>query len=150
MSNCLYIILCMSLYFSMYVYLFFYVFITIFYIQVFIYFSMYVYIFFFVCLYIFLCSISIYLSIQDGLELWLTILHNTAKPSPVLVNLLPRLPSLLENGTENLRTIVYIIQVRTIFAISFYQFTYLLLKLPDIRKNDNITDLNIPYCSALI
>jgi len=48
--------------------------------------------------------------LEDGLELWLTILHNTAKPSPVLVNLLPRLPSLLENGTENLRTIVYIIQ----------------------------------------
>eukprot|EP00088_Acartia_fossae_P019523 TRINITY_DN2140_c0_g1_i15.p1 TRINITY_DN2140_c0_g1~~TRINITY_DN2140_c0_g1_i15.p1 ORF type:complete len:975 (-),score=198.52 TRINITY_DN2140_c0_g1_i15:611-3535(-) len=48
--------------------------------------------------------------LEDGLELWLTILHNTAKPSEVLINLLPRLPNLLENGTENLRTIVYIIQ----------------------------------------
>jgi len=48
--------------------------------------------------------------LEDGLELWLTILHNTAKPSDVLIGLLPRLPPLLDNGTENLRTIVYIIQ----------------------------------------
>jgi len=48
--------------------------------------------------------------LEDGLELWLTILHNTAKPSDVLINLLPRLPHLLDSGSENLRTIVYIIQ----------------------------------------
>lgn len=47
---------------------------------------------------------------EDGLDLWLTVLHNAAKPYPALVTLLPRIPPLLESGTENLRNVVYIIQ----------------------------------------
>jgi hypothetical protein len=49
--------------------------------------------------------------LKDGLELWLTLLHNTSKASPVLVGLLPRVPPLLEMGSEHLRTTIYILQV---------------------------------------
>merc|ERR1719244_1082718 len=48
--------------------------------------------------------------LEDGLELWLTILHNTAKPHPTLLNLLAKLPPLLTIGSENLRTTIYILQ----------------------------------------
>ena len=44
------------------------------------------------------------------MELWLTILHNTAKPHPTLLNLLAKLPPLLTIGSENLRTTIYILQ----------------------------------------
>ena len=48
--------------------------------------------------------------LEDDLELWLTILHNTAKPQPTLLNLLAKLPPLLTIGSENLRTTIYILQ----------------------------------------
>ena len=48
--------------------------------------------------------------LEDGLELWLTLLHNTAKPYPTLLNLLAKLPPLLTIGSENLRTTIYILQ----------------------------------------
>ena len=48
--------------------------------------------------------------LEDGLELWLTLLHNTAKPYPSLLNLLTKLPPLLTIGSENLRTTIYILQ----------------------------------------
>jgi len=48
--------------------------------------------------------------LEDGLELWLTVLHNTAKSYDSLLKLLPRIPPLLETGSENLRTVVYVIQ----------------------------------------
>ena len=49
--------------------------------------------------------------LEDGLELWLTLLHNTAQPYPALLHLLPRIPPLLQLGSENLRTTIYILQV---------------------------------------
>ena len=49
--------------------------------------------------------------LEDGLELWLTLLHNTAKPYDTLIRLLPRIPPLLQLGSENLRTTIYILQV---------------------------------------
>jgi len=48
--------------------------------------------------------------LEDGLELWLTLLHNTARPYPALLKLLPRIPPLLQLGSENLRTTIYILQ----------------------------------------
>jgi len=48
--------------------------------------------------------------LEDGLELWLTLLHNTAKPYDSLLQLLPRIPPLLALGSENLRTTIYILQ----------------------------------------
>lgn len=48
--------------------------------------------------------------LEDGLELWLTLLHNTAKPSAAIIGLLPRVPPLLELGSEHLRTTIYILQ----------------------------------------
>ncbi|XP_023328884.1 importin-11 [Eurytemora carolleeae] len=56
--------------------------------------------------------------LEDGLELWLTVLHNTAKPYNELVNLLPRIPPLLEMGSENLRTTIYIIQAYVLLCPS--------------------------------
>ena len=50
--------------------------------------------------------------LEDGLELWLTLLHNTARPYPALLQLLPRIPPLLQLGSENLRTTIYILQVQ--------------------------------------
>ena len=40
----------------------------------------------------------------------MTLLHNTAKPYPTLLNLLAKLPPLLTIGSENLRTTIYILQ----------------------------------------
>ena len=48
--------------------------------------------------------------LEDGLELWLTLLHNTAQPHPTLLQLLAKLPPLLTIGSENLRTTIYILQ----------------------------------------
>ena len=48
--------------------------------------------------------------LEDGLELWLTLLHNTASAPPSLLQLLARLPPLLTLGSENLRTTIYILQ----------------------------------------
>ena len=48
--------------------------------------------------------------LEDGLELWLTLLHNTATAPPTLLQLLGRLPPLLTLGSENLRTTIYILQ----------------------------------------
>ena len=48
--------------------------------------------------------------LEDGLELWLTLLHNTARPYDSLLALLPRIPPLLQMGSENLRTTIYILQ----------------------------------------
>ena len=44
------------------------------------------------------------------MELWLTLLHNTAQPHPTLLQLLAKLPPLLTIGSENLRTTIYILQ----------------------------------------
>jgi len=56
--------------------------------------------------------------LEDGLELWLTVLHNTAKPFDTLLNLLHRIPPLLDTGTENLRNTVYIIQAYVLLCPS--------------------------------
>ena len=48
--------------------------------------------------------------LEDGLELWLTLLHNTAQPYDTLLHLLTKLPPLLTIGSENLRTTIYILQ----------------------------------------
>jgi len=48
--------------------------------------------------------------LEDGLELWLTLLHNTAQPYPALLDLVARIPPLLSLGTEHLRTTIYILQ----------------------------------------
>jgi len=48
--------------------------------------------------------------LEDGLELWLTLLHNTGRPYVTLLELLPRIPPLLQLGSENLRTTIYILQ----------------------------------------
>jgi len=48
--------------------------------------------------------------LEDALELWLTLLHNTAKPYNDLLSLLPRLPALLQLGTETLRSTIYLVQ----------------------------------------
>ena len=53
----------------------------------------------------------------------MTLLHNTAKAPPVLIDLLPRVPPLLERGSEHLRTTIYILQVGWIVMASEQYFT---------------------------
>lgn len=52
---------------------------------------------------------SVYL-LEDGLELWLTVLHNTKQMNPSLYELSANISPLLELGSENLRTMIYILQ----------------------------------------
>eukprot|EP00095_Tigriopus_kingsejongensis_P011540 snap_masked-scaffold33_size549341-processed-gene-2.6 protein:Tk11540 transcript:snap_masked-scaffold33_size549341-processed-gene-2.6-mRNA-1 annotation:"Importin-11" len=52
---------------------------------------------------------SVYL-LEDGLELWLTVLHNTKQMNPPLFELAIHIPPILELGSENLRTMIYILQ----------------------------------------
>ncbi|XP_040583365.1 importin-11 [Lepeophtheirus salmonis] len=47
--------------------------------------------------------------LEDGLELWLTVLNNSKELSSTLSSLALNIPPLLQLGSENLRTILYIL-----------------------------------------
>ena len=51
---------------------------------------------------------SVYL-LEDGLELWLNVLYNTKHMTEPLFALTSNIPPLLELGSENLRTVLYIV-----------------------------------------
>ena len=58
---------------------------------------------------------SVYL-LEDGLELWLVALQNSRNLLPQWMNLSSHLSPLLEMGTENLRTMIYIVQAYMILS----------------------------------
>jgi len=62
-------------------------------------------------------SCSVYL-LEDGLELWLVALQNSRNLLPQWLNLSSHLSPLLEFGTENLRTMIYIVQTYMILSPS--------------------------------
>lgn len=74
--------------------------------------------------------------LEDGLELWLTLLHNTAQPYPSLLALLPRIPPLLQLGSENLRTTIYILQVDCRYLLDY--------KCPHVSSTGVRTALSYP------
>ena len=65
----------------------------------------------FVCLFTF----SVYL-LEDGLELWLVALQNSRQLLPQWLQLSANIPPILELGSENLRTMIYIVQAYVILA----------------------------------
>ena len=74
----------------------------------------------FVCIffpsnYIFLLTFSVYL-LEDGLELWLVSLQNSRQLLPQWLQLSANIPPILELGSENLRTMIYIVQAYVILA----------------------------------
>ncbi|XP_049837055.1 importin-11 isoform X1 [Schistocerca gregaria] len=61
---------------------------------------------------------------EDGLELWLAVLENTATASPDLLQLFRNMPPLLESSSENLRTCYYIIQASVLLGPEQFLKTY--------------------------
>ena len=60
-------------------------------------------------------SCSVYL-LEDGLELWLVSLQNTRSLLPQWMQLASNISPILELSSENLRTMIYIVQAYTILA----------------------------------
>ena len=58
---------------------------------------------------------SVYL-LEDGLELWLVSLQNSRQLLPQWMHLTSNIPPILELGSENLRTMIYIVQAYVILA----------------------------------
>ena len=58
---------------------------------------------------------SVYL-LEDGLELWLVALQNSRQLLPQWMQLASNIPPILELGSENLRTMIYIVQAYVILA----------------------------------
>lgn len=64
---------------------------------------------------------SVYL-LEDGLELWLVSLHNSKRILPQWLQLTGNIPAILELGSENLRTMLYIVQAYVLLApVEFIQ-----------------------------
>ena len=63
----------------------------------------------------FLLTFSVYL-LEDGLELWLVALQNSRQLLPQWLQLSANIPPILELGSENLRTMIYIVQAYVILA----------------------------------
>ena len=59
---------------------------------------------------------SVYL-LEDGLELWLVSLQNSRQLLPQWMHLTSNIPPILELGSENLRTMIYIVQAYVILGI---------------------------------
>lgn len=60
-------------------------------------------------------ELHVYL-LEDGLELWLAVLENSASMSHDLLQLFRNMPPLLEYSSENLRTCFYIIQANILLS----------------------------------
>ena len=60
-------------------------------------------------------SCSVYL-LEDGLELWLVALQNSKHLLPQWMQLASNIPPILELSSENLRTMIYIVQAYIVLA----------------------------------
>lgn len=68
--------------------------------------------------------------LEDGLELWLSLLENAPAPTPQIAALTKNMPALLESSTENLRLCLYILQA------------YVLLNPQDFFSDTGMTIIN--------
>jgi hypothetical protein len=66
---------------------------------------------------------SVYL-LEDGLELWLTVLHNTKEMGNELFQLAMNIGPLLELGSEHMTTMAYILQAYILISPHAYITTY--------------------------
>ena len=66
---------------------------------------------------------SVYL-LEDGLELWLAVLHNTKEMTNDLFSLAKNIGPLLELGSENMTTMAYILQAYILLSPHQFVLTY--------------------------
>ena len=92
---------------------------------------------------------SVYL-LEDGLELWLSVLHNNKEMTNDLFSLAKNIRPLLDLGSENMTTMVYILQAYILHSPHQFVLTYgegvssiLLSQYPDLLAEGSLLILRI-------